>query len=239
MRTEKVLSMHHKISPSLRGLLLGCFSSSFFLSSSAFSLLSFISSPTSFTRASSSSWPCADSNVALQYRSDTGKSAYEFGNLRSNSFIILTTFLKNTAMSEGGILLADNRLRWGLRCKLKKTEFGSRFSSLNRYSLVLQSQALLKMLTINTIKSSLMNVCSVNKDSVAGKHRLDVKSRMISSGVLVSRSWRALNPSLTGRGFPDDPAPPRPPLPPPLPPPLHPPLAPPLPPNPPLFLSSR
>ena len=78
--------------------------------------------------------------------------------------------------------------RYRLSSKLRNDDPGSRLNSFNRYSLELQSQALLTMLTINTIQSSFMNVCSVNKDSVAGKHRLDVKSRMISSGVLVSRS---------------------------------------------------
>jgi len=108
-------------------------------------------------------------------------------------------------------------LRNVLRLNVKKKDFGSRLSSLSRYSLALQPHAFARTLVVRTIISSLISDCC-SKACIAGKHREDVKSRMISSGVLLlSRSCNAMNPSLTGRfGVPS--ALPRPPLPrPPLP----------------------
>ena len=109
-------------------------------------------------------------------------------------------------------------LRNVLRLNAKKEDGGSRLRSLKRYSLALQPHAFARTLVVRTIMSSVMPDCC-SKASIAGKHREDVKSRMISSGVLLlSRSCNAMNPSLTGRfGVPS--ALPRPPLPrPPLPP---------------------
>lgn len=108
-------------------------------------------------------------------------------------------------------------LRNVLRLNVKKKDVGSRLSSLNRYSLALQPHAFARTLVVRTIMSSLMSDCC-SKASVAGRHREDVKSRMISSGCLLSRSCNALNPSMTGRFGAPSPLP-RPPLPrPPLPP---------------------
>ena len=230
MQPQSYRLHYHAHSPSLRGLLLCCFSSSTSLSSSAFWLLSFISSSPSATKATSAC--CVSEKILIpQYNSDTGMSAYEFGNVRSNSFIILTTFLRNVATSVAGLRQADSLLRNVLRCAVKKRDFGRRFSSLIKNSLELQPQALAMILTVSTIQSSFMADCWFSKNSVAGKHRLDVKSRMISSGVLVSSSWSALNPSLTWRGLcPCAPCSSRSLLPPPLPLPLpKPPPRPPLP----------
>ena len=109
-------------------------------------------------------------------------------------------------------------LRKVLRLNVKKKDFGSGLSSLNRYSLALQPHAFARTLVVRTIMSSLISDCC-SKASIAGKHREDVKSRMISSGVLLlSKSCNALNPSLTGRFGVPSPLPcpplPRPPLPP-------------------------
>ena len=127
-------------------------------------------------------------NLIPQYNSDTGRSAYEFGNIRSNSFVIFRAFFRNVATSVEDMEQADSLLRSGLRCALKNSDLGRRFSSLIKYSLELQPQALATILTVSTIQSSFMTDCWFSKKSVAGKHRLDVKSRMISSGVLVSSS---------------------------------------------------
>lgn len=109
-------------------------------------------------------------------------------------------------------------LRNVLRLNVKKKDVGSRLSSLRRNSLALQPHAFARTLVVRTIMSSLMSDCC-SKASIAGKHREDVKSRMISSAVLLlSRSCNAMNPSLTGRFGVPSPLP-RPPLPrPPLPP---------------------